>query len=358
MNLLDALKQHTVVVADTGDLDAIRAHRPQDATTNPSLILKAAQQENTKHLVDAALAEAARVAGDDAQRAEAFLDDLFVRVGKEILELIPGRVSTEVDARLSFDTEATVQKARQLIARYESQGIERDRILIKIASTWEGITAARTLEGEGIRCNMTLLFSFAQAIACANAGVQLISPFVGRIYDYWRAKRGVDDLPITEDPGVESVRRIYEHYKKFDISTEVMGASFRKVDQIVELCGCDLLTIAPDLLESMQNTRGGRTRPSDRRGGEAERRRTTRPGGTRLPLAPQPGRDGRGEAGRRHSPFRPGRAQARGLRARADPDGLTLRRWSSKKADTRVSMALASSESAPRRPERPGSTQP
>ncbi|MEO0481139.1 MAG: transaldolase family protein, partial [Planctomycetota bacterium] len=228
MNLLEGLKQHTVVVADTGDLDAIRTHRPQDATTNPSLILKAAQQEAHRPLVDAALAEAAKVTGTEAHRAEAFLDDLFVRVGKEILEIVPGRVSTEVDARLSFDTEATISKARQLIARYEQSRIDRERILIKIASTWEGITAARTLEGEGIRCNMTLLFSFAQAVACANASVQLISPFVGRIYDYWVKARGVSDLSIDQDPGVESVRRIYDHYKKFDIQTEVMGASFRK----------------------------------------------------------------------------------------------------------------------------------
>ena len=254
MSLLDSLKQHTVVVADTGDLDAIREHQPQDATTNPSLILKAAKDVGNERLVAQALEAARSGAADEAATLNAFLDHLFVAFGREILEIVPGRVSTEVDARLSFDAEGTVSKARRLIGMYEEAGISRERVLIKIASTWEGIVAARALEAEGIHCNMTLLFSFAQAVACANAGVTLISPFVGRIYDYWRDKKGVEDIAIADDPGVRSVARIYDHYKKHGIATEVMGASFRKVDQIVALSGCDLLTIAPDLLESMRNS--------------------------------------------------------------------------------------------------------
>jgi transaldolase len=243
-------------VADTGDFEAIAEHRPQDATTNPSLIYQAAQKPNYQHLVDEALDFAVRSAGDAAGRSAAFMDKLFITFGCEILKIVPGRVSTEVDAGLSFDTEGTLAKARRLIDLYHQAGIGRERVLIKIASTWEGIRAAEQLEREGIHCNLTLLFSFAQAVACAEAGVTLISPFVGRIYDWYRKERGVNDIPADEDPGVASVTRIYDYFKKFDYKTQVMGASFRKVDQIVRLAGCDLLTISPDLLEQMEKTEG------------------------------------------------------------------------------------------------------
>jgi transaldolase len=243
-------------VADTGDIDAIAAHKPQDATTNPSLLLHAAQQPRYQDLVDDALNFALRVGEDRAARSVAFMDKLFIDFGCEILKTVPGRVSTEVDAGLSFDTEGTLAKARKLIGMYKTAGIERDRVLIKIASTWEGIRAAEQLEREGIHCNLTLLFSFAQAVACAEAGVTLISPFVGRIYDWYRKERGVKDIPADQDPGVTSVTRIYHYFKKFDYKTQVMGASFRKVDQIVGLAGCDLLTISPDLLEQMEKTEG------------------------------------------------------------------------------------------------------
>ena len=256
MNLLESLKRYTTVVADTGDFEAIAEHKPQDATTNPSLIFQAAQKPHYQHLVDEALDFAIRSPGDSAARSAAFIDKLFITFGCEILKIIPGRVSTEVDAGLSFDTEGTLAKARKLIGMYKDAGIGRERILIKIASTWEGIRAAGQLEREGIHCNLTLLFSFAQAVACAEAGVTLISPFVGRIYDWYRKERGVKDIPADEDPGVESVTRIYNYYKKFDYKTQVMGASFRKVDQIVRLAGCDLLTISPDLLEQMEKTEG------------------------------------------------------------------------------------------------------
>lgn len=255
MSLLDSLKRVTTVVADTGDIEAMRQFRPQDATTNPSLLLKAAQQPQYRPLVDAALADADRLGLPEARRAEAFMDRLAVNFGQEILKIVPGRVSTEVDARLSFDAAASVAKAREIIALYESAGIARERILIKVGSTWEGIRAAAVLEREGIHCNLTLLFSFAQAVACAEAGVTLISPFVGRIYDYYRKERGTD-IPADEDPGVQSVARIYHYYKKYGYSTQVMGASFRKVDQILHLAGCDLLTISPDLLETLQGTAG------------------------------------------------------------------------------------------------------
>ena len=255
MSLLDSLKRSTTVVADTGDIEAIARYRPQDATTNPSLLLKAAQQEPYRPLVDGALKAAERAAGGDAGRAEAFMDRLAVAFGGEILKIIPGRVSTEVDARLSFDTDGSVAKARQLIALYKENGVAPDRILIKVASTWEGIRAAEQLEREGIHCNLTLLFSFAQAAACAHAGVTLISPFVGRIYDWHRKSRG-EDIAADADPGVASVTRIYNYYKKFDYKTQVMGASFRKMDQIVRLAGCDLLTISPDLLDELDNTPG------------------------------------------------------------------------------------------------------
>ena len=255
MTLLDSLKRVTTVVADTGDIEAMRQFRPQDATTNPSLLLKAAQQPVYRPLVEAARADADRLGLADARRTEAFMDRLAVNFGREILKIVPGRVSTEVDARLSFDTAATIAKARELIGLYESAGIERERILIKVGSTWEGIRAAADLEREGIHCNLTLLFSFAQAVACAEAGVTLISPFVGRIYDYYRKERGAE-IPADQDPGVLSVTRIYHYYKKFAYQTQVMGASFRKVEQITGLAGCDLLTISPDLLETLQKTEG------------------------------------------------------------------------------------------------------
>jgi len=255
MSLLDALKRYTVVVADTGDIEAIRQHRPQDATTNPSLLLKAAQAPQYRHLVDAALAEAARAADGRDARAEAFMDRLAVAFGREILQIIPGRVSTEVDARHSFDTDATLTKARGIIALYEAAGVGRDRVLVKIGSTWEGIRAAEQLEREGIHCNLTLLFSFAQAVACAEAGVTLISPFVGRIYDYYRKARGAE-IPVDDDPGVTSVRRIYAYFKKHGYRTQVMGASFRRVEQITRLAGCDLLTISPELLADLAATPG------------------------------------------------------------------------------------------------------
>jgi transaldolase len=256
MNLLDSLKRSTTVVADTGDFESIAEYRPQDATTNPSLIYQAAQKPHYQHLVDEALDFALRSPGDAAARTTAFLDKLFVTFGCEILKIVPGRVSTEVDVRLSFDTEGTLAKARKLIGMYQEAGVARERVLIKIASTWEGIRTAAKLEREGIHCNLTLLFSFAQAVACAEAGVTLISPFVGRIYDWYRKERGVKDIPVNEDPGVTSVTRIYDYFKKFDYKTQVMGASFRKVDQVVRLAGCDLLTIGPDLLEQMETTNG------------------------------------------------------------------------------------------------------
>jgi len=255
MSLLDSLKRHTVVVADTGDIGAIRQHLPQDATTNPSLLLKAAQQPAYRGLVDGALASAAATGLSGAARTEAFMDRLAVAFGCEILEIIPGRVSTEVDARHSFDTEATIAKAHDLIGLYAAAGVPKERVLIKIGSTWEGIRAAEVLEREGIHCNLTLLFSFAQAVACAEAGVTLISPFVGRIYDYFRKVRGAE-IPVDADPGVESVRRIYAYFKKHGYETQVMGASFRRVEQITQLAGCDLLTISPDLLEALASTPG------------------------------------------------------------------------------------------------------
>jgi transaldolase len=255
MNLLESLKRYTTVVADTGDIDAIAEHMPQDATTNPSLLYQATRDPRYEHLVQDALQLAMNFPGDRAARTEVFMDNLLVNFGCEILKIVPGRVSTEVDAALSFDTEGTLAKARRLIGLYEDAGVERERVLIKIASTWEGIRAAERLEGEGIHCNLTLLFSFAQAVACAEAGVTLISPFVGRIYD-WHKKRLGTDIPPDEDPGVTSVTRIYNYFKKFGYKTQIMGASFRKVEQIVRLAGCDLLTISPDLLEKMEQTQG------------------------------------------------------------------------------------------------------
>lgn len=243
MSTLDLLKTYTKVVADTGDFQTMKKYAPQDATTNPSLILKASSQEEYQDLIEKAIR--------DGKTTEDRLDRLAVAFGLEILKIIPGRVSTEVNARLSFDTQATVEKARRLIALYEEAGIPRERVLIKIATTWEGIRAAALLEKEGIHCNLTLLFSLIQAAACAEAGVTLISPFVGRILDWYKAARGVDHIPAPEDPGVLSVKSIYYYYKKRGIKTEVMGASFRNTGEIIELAGCDLLTISPELLEQL-----------------------------------------------------------------------------------------------------------
>src|SRR5262252_5942871 len=263
MNLVESLKRWTTVVADTGDIDAIAEHRPQDATTNPSLLLHASELPRYRDLVDDALGFAVRAGGDRVARSVAFMDRLFINFGCEILKTVPGRVSTEVDAGLSFDTEGTLAKARKLIGMYKAAGIERDRILIKIASTWEGIRAAEHLEREGIHCNLTLLFSFAQAVACAEAGVTLISPFVGRIYDWYKKERGGAEIPADEDPGVASVTRIYNYYKKYGYKTQVMGASFRNVNQIVRLAGSDLLTISPDLLDQLEQTEGSVERKLD-----------------------------------------------------------------------------------------------
>ena len=247
MTHLDSLKQHSIVVADTGDIESIARLKPQDATTNPSLLLKSAQDARYRPLLDGALAQA-KAAGEDLSGA---IDRLFVAFGCEILKHVPGRVSTEVDPRLSFDTEASIAKARHLIALYEATGISRSRVLIKLATTWEGVRAAEKLERDGIHCNLTLLFGMAQAIACADAGVTLISTFVGRIYDWYCAQQKVADIPLEQDPGVASVTRIYNYYKQHGYHTEVMGASFRKVGQVEALAGCDLLTIAPDLLDQM-----------------------------------------------------------------------------------------------------------
>lgn len=250
---LDQLKKFTTVVADTGDFESIRKYSPQDATTNPTLIFKAVQQDEYKPLLEQAIADnrGSSVAGSDLPKK--IIDDLLIAFGRKILEIVPGRVSTEVDARLSFDVEATVEKARYLIGLYEKAGVGRERILIKIASTWEGAQAAAICEKEGIHCNLTLMFSLAQAIACAEAGVTLISPFVGRIYDYYKATTG-REYKGAEDPGVQSVNTIYNYYKKFGYKTQVMGASFRNTGEILELAGCDLLTIGPEWLEELQNT--------------------------------------------------------------------------------------------------------
>jgi transaldolase len=250
MHQLDQLKQFTTVVADTGNFKQLAQFAPQDATTNPSLILKAVQQPDYAPLL------AETVAAHRGLPLDEVVDQVLVRFGREILKVVPGRVSTEVDARLSFDTAANVARAHRIIDLYEAAGIGRDRVLIKIASTWEGIQAARILEHEGIHCNLTLLFSFCQAVACGEAGVQLISPFVGRIYDWYKKSAGAkwDEAAMAgaNDPGVQSVAQIYTYYKKFGIDTEVMGASFRNVGQITALAGCDLLTISPDLLAQLQ----------------------------------------------------------------------------------------------------------
>lgn len=254
-NKLEQLRKLTTVVADTGEIDAIKKYQPEDATTNPSLILKAAQIAEYAPLIDAAIEYAKAQSSDKVQQVQDTCDMLAVNIGKEILKTIPGRISTEVDARLSYDMEGSVAKARQLIKMYNDAGISNDRILIKLASTWEGIRAAEILEKEGINCNLTLLFSFAQARACAEAGVFLISPFVGRIMDWYKAKEGRDFAP-QEDPGVVSVTTIYNYYKEHGYNTVVMGASFRNIGEILELAGCDRLTIAPTLLAELEAAEG------------------------------------------------------------------------------------------------------
>ncbi|NNF47419.1 MAG: transaldolase [Desulfofustis sp.] len=256
---LTQLKKMTVVVADTGDIDSIRQYQPEDATTNPSLLFKAAQMAQYSHLVDDAI-NVGKASGKNGQELlDTILDRLAVNFGKEILEIVPGRISTEVDARLSFDKEGTVERARSLIELYSQAGIERNRILIKIASTWEGIRAAEILEEEQINCNLTLLFGFSQAVACAEAGVFLISPFVGRILDWYKKNEGVDFSAET-DPGVLSVTSIYRYYKKFDYKTIIMGASFRNTGEIEQLAGCDRLTIGPNFLEDLSNDQTQLTR--------------------------------------------------------------------------------------------------
>lgn len=253
MNQLDGIKQFTTVVADSGDIESIRHYQPEDATTNPSLLLKAAGLTHFSHLIDDAIAYGKQRGKTQEQQVAEASDKLAVNFGAEILKSIPGRVSTEVDARLSFDKEKSINKARRLVELYEEQGIDKSRILIKLASTWEGIRAAEVLEKEGIHCNLTLLFSFAQARACAEAGVFLVSPFVGRIYDWYQAKQPMVPYVVDEDPGVKSVRNIYDYYKQHRYETIVMGASFRRTEQILALAGCDRLTISPNLLQELQD---------------------------------------------------------------------------------------------------------
>ncbi|TMP96067.1 MAG: transaldolase [Verrucomicrobia bacterium] len=253
MNQLDQLKKFTKVVADTADFESIKEFEPQDATTNPSLVYAATQKQEYGHLLDEVLTDRKKSGLNGAAQIENIVDHLLVQFGCEILKIVPGRVSTETDARLSFDVEGSIKKARQLVKLYEERKIPRERVLIKVASTWEGINAAEQLQKEGIKCNLTLLFSLPQAVRCAEAQVQLISPFVGRIYDWYKAanKR---DYTGPEDPGVQSVDEIYTYYKKFDYKTEVMGASFRNVGQIIELAGCDLLTISPELMKELSES--------------------------------------------------------------------------------------------------------
>lgn len=254
MNTLEQLKQYTTVVADTGDFESIANYKPQDATTNPSLILQSALDPKYKSLIDDAVAFAKATGGDEKKKLTAGMQKLFVNFGLEILKIVPGRVSTEVDARLSFRIYDTISYAKSLIRLYEKEGISSDRILIKVAATWEGIKAAEILEKEGIHTNLTLLFSLTQAIACAEAQITLISPFVGRILDWYKKEKGVDSIPAPEDPGVLSVHDIYNYYKKFGYQTEVMGASFRNTGEITELAGCDLLTISPKLLSELESS--------------------------------------------------------------------------------------------------------
>jgi transaldolase len=253
-NALEQLKQHTVVVSDTGDFQSIQKYKPQDATTNPSLLYSASQLAPYRNLVDEAIEYGRKHGQNTAERVEKALDKLAVNFGLEILKIVPGRVSTEIDARFSFDTAKTIEKAHEIINLYKDAGVDKERILVKIASTWEGIVAARELEKEGIHCNLTLLFSLAQAVACAEAGVTLISPFVGRITDYYKQRDGKASYPPHEDPGVISVGGIFNYYKKFGHKTIIMGASFRTKEQVLEIAGCDYLTISPQLLEELANT--------------------------------------------------------------------------------------------------------
>lgn len=256
MNKLESLAKHTVIVADTGDIESIQKFKPTDATTNPSLIFQASQMEQYKDLVSSAVKRGLEEGSCSDSKLEAALDHLSVEFGSEILKIVPGRVSTEVDARLSFDARGSIEKAHRLIDLYSKKGIEKERILIKLATTWEGVEAARELEKEGIHCNMTLLFCQAQAIACAQADATLISPFVGRILDWYKKAEGKDSYPSHEDPGVVSVTSIYNYFKKFDYKTVVMGASFRNSGEILELAGCDLLTIAPKFLDELSSQDG------------------------------------------------------------------------------------------------------
>jgi transaldolase len=256
-NQLAALRKITTVVADTGDIEAIKKYQPVDATTNPSLLLKASELPQYKSLIDASVKWAKSQSDDPIQQIQDAGDKLAVSIGKEIVDIVPGRISTEVDARLSFDTDGSIAKAKKLIELYRQAGVSKDRVLIKLASTWEGIRAAEQLEKQGINCNLTLLFSFAQARACAEAGAFLISPFVGRILDWYKASTGKDSYPAAEDPGVVSVTTIYKYYKEHGYKTVVMGASFRNTGEIIELAGCDRLTISPNLLEELSQTSGG-----------------------------------------------------------------------------------------------------
>lgn len=263
MNTLEQLRAMTTVVADTGDFDSIKQYTPTDATTNPSLVYAAAQLPQYQEQVNQAIEWGMSRFNTRAEQTAAIIDELAVNFGTEITKIVPGRVSTEVDARLSFDTEGSVRKAQELIGMYAEQGVSKERVLIKLASTWEGIRAGELLEREGIHCNLTLMFSFAQAVACAEAGVTLISPFVGRIMDWYRKRDGVDSYAPEQDPGVQSVTRIYNYYKRHGYGTQVMGASFRNTDQIIALAGCDLLTISPKLLQELQSAEGEISRRLD-----------------------------------------------------------------------------------------------
>lgn len=254
LSRLEQLRKMTTIVIDTGDIDSIKAYAPTDATTNPSLILAASQKPQYRHLIDDAIKYSKDKAKSEKDRRQLLMDKLFVNFGAEILKYVPGRVSTEVDARLSFDVEGSINKAHSLISLYQEAGISKDRILIKLASTWEGAKAATQLEKEGVHCNMTLLFSLPQAIACAEAKATLISPFVGRILDWYKKSEGVSGYAPTQDPGVQSVTQIYQYFKKFGYKTQIMGASFRNLDEILELAGCDLLTIAPNFLDDLSKS--------------------------------------------------------------------------------------------------------
>lgn len=263
MSQLEELKKITTVVADTGEIHEIKQYQPTDSTTNPSLIFAASSMDTYQYLIDEAIEYGKTHGSTPEEQLEKALDKTFVKFGLEILKLIPGRVSTEVDARLSFDVEGSLKKARTLISMYEAAGIDRSRILIKLASTWEGCRAAEVLEKEGIHCNMTLMFSLGQAIAAADAKATLISPFVGRILDWHKKNEGVEAYPLTDDPGVRSVRQIYNYFKKMDVPTQIMGASFRNIDEILELAGCDLLTIAPKFLKVLKESSAPLTRKLD-----------------------------------------------------------------------------------------------